>query len=370
MNDLNMEKFSPKKAELITLSEKYKALTIKGVEDEEGYLAVDEARKDLKRKRVDLKKTGKELRQEARDWASAVIVAENELVQIIEPLEKELKDKQDKVDDEKLIEQRRVLLPERKESLKEINIEITDDELLLMSPEKFQEFYNHKNSEYLAEKAQKIKEDEDRIARQKEIDEAVRRDREEEARIVKQEADKKAQEAKDNVERLKKESREKEEQIKKEAKEREDKIKRDADEKADKVKKQAEADRQKIIEDQKIKDDKRIADEKSEKERKEKEAKELSDKKAKEEKAEKYVKFLEDNGCTLETKDEFYVVSNENQKILYKKVATYNLDELIYKMDGNMICCHGLNFTNLQECVAGFGKTNEEAKADYLNNLK
>lgn len=38
---------------------------------------------------------------------------------------------------------------------------------------------------------------------------------------------------------------------------------------------------------------------------------------------------------------------------------------LVTKMDGNQWCVHELNFTNLQECPAGFGDTVLEALADY-----
>ena len=47
--ELNIEKFSPKKAELLDVSKKYLFLEIKGIDDKQGYMVVGEARKDLKR---------------------------------------------------------------------------------------------------------------------------------------------------------------------------------------------------------------------------------------------------------------------------------------------------------------------------------
>lgn len=40
--------------------------------------------------------------------------------------------------------------------------------------------------------------------------------------------------------------------------------------------------------------------------------------------------------------------------------------KLIFEMDGNSVCCHDENFVNLQESVAGFGDTIEEALSNYL----
>lgn len=39
---------------------------------------------------------------------------------------------------------------------------------------------------------------------------------------------------------------------------------------------------------------------------------------------------------------------------------------MIFKLDGDKICCHRNDFTNLQECIAGFGDSEEEALQDFL----
>ena len=44
--------------------------------------------------------------------------------------------------------------------------------------------------------------------------------------------------------------------------------------------------------------------------------------------------------------------------------------KIIYEQDGNMICAHFTDFTNLQECPAGFGATNELALQDLLESVK
>lgn len=45
------------------------------------------------------------------------------------------------------------------------------------------------------------------------------------------------------------------------------------------------------------------------------------------------------------------------------------MDDCIFKIDGNMWCCHYPDFTNLQEHPAGFGETQELAFEDFLENL-
>jgi len=39
-----------------------------------------------------------------------------------------------------------------------------------------------------------------------------------------------------------------------------------------------------------------------------------------------------------------------------------------YSIDGNQVCRVGVNFTNLQECPAGFGDSLKDAFLDYLKS--
>lgn len=39
------------------------------------------------------------------------------------------------------------------------------------------------------------------------------------------------------------------------------------------------------------------------------------------------------------------------------------------KMDGDMWCAHGEDFTNLQESIAGFGKTPDDAVKEYFASV-
>lgn len=312
MNDLSIEKFSPQKAELKTLADKYKDLDINGVDDRAGYLMVDEARKDLKKKRVLIKKTGKEMRDEALKFQRSVIALEKELIEIIEPIEIALKEKQDKVDNEIEREKRKAVLPERQEKMKEIELEISDDELLDMDPKEFTEFYNLKKGEYLDKKEAELKAEQERLAREKEIEEAKKKAKEEAEKKAAEEAKRKEAEAKEREEKLKREA----EEAKKKAEEEKKKAVEEAERKAKEEKEKLIAEQKRKEEERKEKEEaeKKAAEEKAKKEREEQEALE---------KKNKYIKFLADHGCTEDTKGDYQVIREGNKRILYKKIATY-----------------------------------------------
>jgi len=99
--DLNMERFSPKKAELTALVEKNKDLTIDGVEDETGYDMVKFAKKKLAKHRATIKEVGLSLRRDAINFQNAVISEEKGLLAIIEDQEESFKKMLADVDEEK-----------------------------------------------------------------------------------------------------------------------------------------------------------------------------------------------------------------------------------------------------------------------------
>lgn len=301
MQTLSIEQFSPKKAELQSLASKYSALEINGLEDSAGYALVDTARKDLKRKRVDIQKTGKGLRDEATQFNRAVMAMEKDLIGIIEPLEKELTDKQERIDQEKDRIARRVLLPERFAKLSEIGIELLEEEILGMDTEAFHEFLNVKTTEFLKEKAKQLQEREDALKREQELEAAKKQAREDAEKAAALESERKA----------------------KEAIEREERIKREAEEAIEAEKKKAADERQKLIDDQKRKDDQAKKD-KEDAERKAKEdAARLAAEEEKARKNEKYQEFLAKNGYTNE--DEFIIQRNGETFTIFKKIDSITL---------------------------------------------
>lgn len=181
MEELNIEKFSPKKTELVSLANKYKDLTIKGVKDDIGYESVSIAIKELVGARTELQKAGKTLRGEALSYQKAVIEKEKELLSIVEPVELDLKGKIKDMDLKIEREARKEDLPKRKKELKEIELEMSDNEILSMDDNSFKEFLNEKKTEYLDAKEAKIKEEEEekRVKDRKEEDDKLDKKRKE-----------------------------------------------------------------------------------------------------------------------------------------------------------------------------------------------
>ena len=253
MENLNLEKFNPTKAELVKLANDYKDLKINGIDDIEGYNEVDKARKNLKNVSVELKKTGKVLRTEAIAFQKAVLAIEKELVGIIEPIKIDLENKQKEIDDKKESLKREALLPERKEKLLKIDVEFDEADVLLMDENEFNSYYNEKNTEYLEEEGRKIQEEKEKLEQEK-------RDKE-----LKEQAEKKAREdatEQAKIDKIKAEA-EKEVAIQVE-KDKAEKEKQEAIE-AEKIKAQVEKD--KIIAEQKKKEEDRLENELIEKEK-------------------------------------------------------------------------------------------------------
>lgn len=237
---MNIEKFDPTAAELTKIADEAKSIVIKDYNDKEGIALADEMRKKLKTARVQIQKTGKEMREEAVNFQRAVIAKEKELVAIIEPVEQEIKQKLDEIEKQKEIEQRKLVLPDRRSQVEQLGFEPDDEQLLQMDSEQFADFIRGKKEERLeldrkafeeerikkaqeeaerkaaeeaklAEERRKIEEEKALIAEeQRKIDEAkrineARKEAEERAR---KEAEARAQEEKERAEREKKEAEE------------------------------------------------------------------------------------------------------------------------------------------------------------------
>jgi thiol:disulfide interchange protein len=289
MNNLSLEKFNPKKAELETLSKKYSGLAIKGIDDKEGYELVNEARKDLKKQRVNIEKQGKEFRAEAIKFQKDVIAYEKELVAIIEPLEIELQSKQDVIDLEKNKIKMQALLPDRKARLLEIESVVEDDIILSMNIDEFDSFFNDKKTEYLDAKEAKLRAEQDRIEEEKRIQKAKDDARKEEAEKAKKEIELSKQKAElDKQEALRK----------------------------------AEAEKQAIIDKHNREEKERLETEENKKKEAEEKARVETENKAKLEKEVKYQKWLKENGYTKETKNDF-VVEKVGDKIRLSKIVGY-----------------------------------------------
>lgn len=296
MDNLNIERFNPRKAEITELVERIKSTVISMPGDKTGYELMKENKKTLQSARTNLTKDLKAEREGALAYQKGIIAIEKDMLAIIEPVESELDEKIKAIEDAEKRAARVAILPDRKEKLKSIELEMTDGEILDMDDKVFAQFFTDKKMAYLEaqnEKARKIEED---------------RRREEDEKRHQEEIKKASEQAAANA---KKEAEEKAEREKKEAVQRE--------------KDKAERAKQKLIDEQAQKERDRIAaEEKAERDKQAQIAKEKAEAE-KLEKTKKYQKFLADNGCTKETESEFYIKKEETKVVLYKKVGEFKI---------------------------------------------
>lgn len=88
-------------AAIAEMKESYGKLTIKGLDDREGYKAVHEARMVVKNTRVGIEKTRKALGEEAREYLNKVNGEAKRIIGELEPVEAHLAAEEKKIDDEK-----------------------------------------------------------------------------------------------------------------------------------------------------------------------------------------------------------------------------------------------------------------------------
>ena len=247
------------------IADQYSWLTIQWLGDIQGYNKVKTARIELRNKRNQIAKAGKEMRDEANAFTKNVIAREKELIGIIEPIEETLKQEEGKYND--LIEkQKRIqLLPERKARIAELEcIEVTDEDILSMDDMQFEQWILQERSRIVAEKEAKL------AAEQQALD------------AQKAEASRKEQELAQAAEIEKA----KQEAAAKATAETEARLKREAEE----AKAKEEQEKQTI------------------------------------EKKKKYKAFLDKNGRTEENKQDYVVKKEWNCIILYKKVDTFIIE--------------------------------------------
>lgn len=285
---MEIQKFNPTKAEIQKVVAEVENLTIKGINDEVGYEAVKSARKRLGDYRIKITKFGKEQRNEAIKWQREVLRQEKELLMMIEPTEIKLKNQLETIDEQKKIEERMVLLPVRVKMLEEIEMKLSDAEILRMDEKEFSAYFSEKKLEYLEKQDQIRKAEELEKKRLEELEKAKK----EAAEKAKQEAEKKAEQEKAEAERKAKEDLERVEREKQEAIE---KIKREQEEKERREREEIELKKQE--------EEEKIAKEKAEAE--------------KIEKNKKYQDFLKKNNYSEETDK---IERNGNTITLYRKI--------------------------------------------------
>lgn len=97
-----LAKFNVTDAAIAEIKKQYMALTIKDLDDVEGYKAVHNARMVVVKKRTAVTKTGKELREDANRFNRAVLTEEKRILALLLPIEDHLDSEEFRIDAEKL----------------------------------------------------------------------------------------------------------------------------------------------------------------------------------------------------------------------------------------------------------------------------
>lgn len=113
--------YVPTEAVLHEAVAKCKGLTIKGVDDKEGYQAVHRARVDLKKCRTEIENSRKQHKAEILERGRKIDDEAKRLTSIIEPTERELEAEQKRIDGEKYLIQREAEEAQRRENAKVID---------------------------------------------------------------------------------------------------------------------------------------------------------------------------------------------------------------------------------------------------------
>ena len=186
----NLEVFNEVRNKLNNVVEANKGFKINGVEDKEGYVKVKQAKKEIRDEEISLERLAKSERQEALEYQRGIIALEKDLKKITSPVIKDYDTQLKEIDELIAIEERKVLLPDRIEKLKAIELVILDDNYLLSLDEKqFAEYYNEKQLAYLQAKEDKRLETERKVEDDKRIEQ-----------FKKEAVDKAIKEVNDNVE--------------------------------------------------------------------------------------------------------------------------------------------------------------------------
>jgi hypothetical protein len=186
----NLEIFNEIRAKLNNLVEANKGLKIKGIEDKEGYEKVKQAKNELRKEEIELEKLAKLGRQQALKWQRSIISLEKDLTSITSPVIEDYKKQLSEIDEIKAIEERKVLLPDRKKQLEVIEETLSDEDILKFNEKDWAELINMKRDSYLEAKQQEKLEKERKEQEEKRIEEAKKQAVENERKRIEKEEEK------------------------------------------------------------------------------------------------------------------------------------------------------------------------------------
>lgn len=205
---MDIQKFNPTVAELTTLAQEAKAVDITDL------VAVKEMRLKLRTARTTITKTGKEFRAEALAFQKAVIAKEKELLELVTPEEDRLKAVEDEAAKAVELEERKKVLPWRKEQLEQLAdgmLNPTEAELLDMDDAAFTQLLTERKAAKLEALEAKQRAAEAAERHEKEKAEAAEKARQEEReRMEREQKEKEEREAREKAEAERKEKEEQE----------------------------------------------------------------------------------------------------------------------------------------------------------------
>lgn len=157
---------------LVELKEKYFNLTVNGLSDKEGFMAVEEARKECASIRILTEKICKKGRESAIKIQKEWIAQEKKITAAILEVENKLLTESNRIKEEKKrIEfeaEQRTKLPLRRDKLAGIDITIKDEELLKLDDQQFNNLFVELYTNQLKEKAEKLEKERLEIELEKE----------------------------------------------------------------------------------------------------------------------------------------------------------------------------------------------------------
>ena len=185
-NNTDFALLNPYDAQVTELIERYSGLTVTGIEDTEGIKACHDARMELKKVRIAVDKTGKQLRDAANAYSKRCKAEADGIIARITPLEKELQDKEDivKREQERIAKEEAAALQARTHTrllkLQEYGVAAMESVVRDMPEEEFAARAESARQEW-EEKCRLERDQKAELARIKEQQDAVRQEQERKA---------------------------------------------------------------------------------------------------------------------------------------------------------------------------------------------
>lgn len=98
--DKELTRYNITDAAIASLSAKYMELTVKGIEDKDGFKKVHEARMDIVKRRTSVEKTRKDLKADSLDYGRRVDAEAKRITALLQPIEDHLTEQEKVVTDE------------------------------------------------------------------------------------------------------------------------------------------------------------------------------------------------------------------------------------------------------------------------------